>query len=425
MPGTPDDWTHVTFTSLRRALTSTVLRRATGSTLPDAPEDGAQVAPDGEGLARERAGRPRRRRAIVAAASAGALVVAGAGVAVATAHKVVTLDVDGQERRVSTFAGDVDALLADRELALGTHDTVAPLGDTPLRDGQTVVVRHAHELDVSLDGTPASVWTTALTADEALSGLRERGADVRLTVSRSTHGRAELPLDLSAAGPVGVTADGRTVEVPGAQDVDAALAAAGVTLAAADRVQVLHDPADGRLTLLVQRVTTAQEAVAIEVPFATQTQKSASLTVGRTKTLQAGVNGVRTQTYLVTRVDGVEESRRMIFDAVTAAPVDAVVAEGTKPRVVAPTPASDGGAVGGDVWAALAACESGGNPTAVSRSGSYYGLYQFSVSTWRAMGGSGLPSEASAAEQTQRAQALQARSGWGQWPACAKKLGLL
>jgi uncharacterized protein YabE (DUF348 family) len=424
VPGTYDDWNHVTFASLRRAATSIAHRRATGTTLPDAPETGAQVAPDGEGTARERAGRPRRRRVVIAAVSAGALVVAGAGVAVAAAHKVVTLDVDGQERRVSTFAGDVDALLADRELALGTHDTVAPTGETPLRDGQTVVVRHAHEIEVQLDGAPTAVWTTALSADEALAGLRERGADVRLTVSRSTQGRAELPLDLATSGPVDVTADGRTLEVPGAQDAAGALAAAGVTLAAEDRVQVLHDSADGRLTLLVQRVVTAQEAVATEVPFATQTRKAADLTVGRTKTLQAGANGVRTQTYLVTRVDGVEESRRMIFDAVTAAPVDKVVAEGTKPRAVAAAPAG-GGAVGGDVWAALAACESGGNPAAVSRSGAYHGLYQFSVSTWRAMGGSGLPSEASAAEQTERAQALQARSGWGQWPACAKKLGLL
>ena len=40
------------------------------------------------------------------------------------------------------------------------------------------------------------------------------------------------------------------------------------------------------------------------------------------------------------------------------------------------------------------------------------------------MGGSGLPSQASAEEQTMRAQTLQARSGWGQWPACSKKLGL-
>jgi hypothetical protein len=61
----------------------------------------------------------------------------------------------------------------------------------------------------------------------------------------------------------------------------------------------------------------------------------------------------------------------------------------------------------------------------VSANGLYHGLYQFSVQTWQAMGGSGLPSQASPGEQTQRAQALQARSGWGQWPACAKKLGLL
>jgi hypothetical protein len=40
------------------------------------------------------------------------------------------------------------------------------------------------------------------------------------------------------------------------------------------------------------------------------------------------------------------------------------------------------------------------------------------------VGGSGLPSEASMEEQTARAQALQARSGWGQWPACTAKLGL-
>ena len=61
----------------------------------------------------------------------------------------------------------------------------------------------------------------------------------------------------------------------------------------------------------------------------------------------------------------------------------------------------------------------------MSSNGLYYGLYQFSLSTWRGVGGSGLPTEATPAEQTMRAQALQARSGWGQWPACAAKLGLL
>ncbi|GAA1860750.1 resuscitation-promoting factor [Myceligenerans crystallogenes] len=77
----------------------------------------------------------------------------------------------------------------------------------------------------------------------------------------------------------------------------------------------------------------------------------------------------------------------------------------------------------GDVWAALGVCESSGDPATDTGNG-YYGLYQFSLATWRATGGSGLPSEASAAEQTMRAQVLQEQAGWGQWPACSAALGL-
>ena len=67
---------------------------------------------------------------------------------------------------------------------------------------------------------------------------------------------------------------------------------------------------------------------------------------------------------------------------------------------------------------AIAACESGGDPTAVSADGTYHGKYQFSVETWAAMGGSGLPSQAPEAEQDMRAAMLYAQSGPGQWPVC-------
>ncbi|WP_391592315.1 transglycosylase family protein [Winkia neuii] len=66
----------------------------------------------------------------------------------------------------------------------------------------------------------------------------------------------------------------------------------------------------------------------------------------------------------------------------------------------------------------------GGNPATNTGNG-FYGLYQFTASTWHAMGGSGLPSDASAAEQTMRAQKLQQQAGWGQWPGCAASLGLM
>ena len=67
----------------------------------------------------------------------------------------------------------------------------------------------------------------------------------------------------------------------------------------------------------------------------------------------------------------------------------------------------------------IAACESNGVATAVSRDGRYRGKYQFSRSTWRAMGGSGDPAAAPEAEQDRRAAALLGRSGTAPWPRCA------
>jgi len=77
----------------------------------------------------------------------------------------------------------------------------------------------------------------------------------------------------------------------------------------------------------------------------------------------------------------------------------------------------------GSVWDKLAACEAGGN-WAINTGNGYYGGLQFSLSSWRGVGGSGLPSDASREEQIMRGQMLQARSGWGAWPACSAKLGL-
>lgn len=78
-------------------------------------------------------------------------------------------------------------------------------------------------------------------------------------------------------------------------------------------------------------------------------------------------------------------------------------------------------AVTADVWSALARCESGlrndtGSP--------YYGYFQFSAGTWRSLGFAGLPSDHDYGAQLAAAQRLVARSGWGQFPACARRLGL-
>ena len=66
----------------------------------------------------------------------------------------------------------------------------------------------------------------------------------------------------------------------------------------------------------------------------------------------------------------------------------------------------------------IAACESGGDPTAVSADGTYRGKYQFDYGTWASVGGSGDPAAAPEAEQDYRAALLYAQSGSSPWPVC-------
>ena len=76
----------------------------------------------------------------------------------------------------------------------------------------------------------------------------------------------------------------------------------------------------------------------------------------------------------------------------------------------------------GDVWARLRACESGGRYN-INTGNGFYGAYQFHPRTWRGLGFPGLPHQAPPEMQDEAARKLQARSGWGQWPSCSRRIG--
>jgi len=67
--------------------------------------------------------------------------------------------------------------------------------------------------------------------------------------------------------------------------------------------------------------------------------------------------------------------------------------------------------------ASIRSCESGGNYNTNTGNG-YYGAYQFDLQTWQSVGGSGLPSSASPAEQDKRAAILMNQRGSSPWPVC-------
>jgi hypothetical protein len=66
----------------------------------------------------------------------------------------------------------------------------------------------------------------------------------------------------------------------------------------------------------------------------------------------------------------------------------------------------------------VAMCESTNNTRAVSPNGVYRGLFQFDLQTWRSVGGTGDPINATRGEQEYRAVLLLRSRGTSPWPVC-------
>jgi uncharacterized protein YabE (DUF348 family) len=343
----------------------------------------------------------------------------GGSLAFFAAQKSVQLTVDGELRTVGTYAATVGEVLDEEGLEPGAHDVLLPAAEQQISDGDAVVLSRARPLELTVDGVSREVYVTALSVDEALEQLGLRADGLVLSASRSERLPLQgMALTISTPKDIVLVADGQErVVTTTAGTAGDLLEEQGIALSETDRTSLyLEQALLNHMRLQVFRVvvseiteTTAIKAERVETPDPNAFQ-------GDEKVTAPGVDGEQVTTYRVTTVDGVETARETLNTAVTREPVAAQVAVGTKAKPVN-KPSADG-----LNWAALAACESGGRPNAVSASGKYRGMYQFSQATWNAVGGSGDPAAASADEQTYRAQLLYNRSGAGQWPHCGPRL---
>lgn len=71
-------------------------------------------------------------------------------------------------------------------------------------------------------------------------------------------------------------------------------------------------------------------------------------------------------------------------------------------------------------WDAVAACESGGN-WAINTGNSFHGGLQFTLGTWHANGGAGMPENAGRDEQIAVAERVLKTQGIGAWPVCGRR----
>jgi len=364
----------------------------------------------------------------LAAQAAVLATVVGGGAAYASINNEVTLNVDGRTTEVRALAGTVGDLLKDQDLKVGPRDIVAPSPDSKIDDGETVVVRFARPLTVTVDGQKRTFWTTELSVDRALAAMGIRADGARLSASRSARiERTGMTMWLSTPKQVTLTVDRKVRKLTTtAPTVAELLREQEVTLSATDKLSAVPSaPITQDMAISIARVVAKRVTKTEAVPFPVTERKNSSMYKGDKKIVKKGVKGSRVAVYDVVRTNGKITTRKLLSAKVTKAPVAQIVDVGTKSR---PSSGGSGGSgnVGGSVdslnWAALAECESGGNPNAVNPAGPYYGLYQFSASTWHSVGGSGVPTDYGSAEQTLRAKKLYQKAGAGQWPVCGKKL---
>jgi resuscitation-promoting factor RpfC len=103
--------------------------------------------------------------------------------------------------------------------------------------------------------------------------------------------------------------------------------------------------------------------------------------------------------------------------APAAAPAVAAPSAAPAAPASAPVQSTSSYSGGGGFQSCVIAAESGGNASAVNASSGAGGLYQFLPSTWHALGHSGLPQDASVAEQNQAFAQEYAQSGGSAWSA--------
>ena len=368
----------------------------------------------------------------VVAAGVTALAVAGGTFGYVIANKDVTLAVDGASTEVATTAGTVGEVLADQGITVGDRDVVAPALNAQVSDGTRIAVQYARQVTVKVDGKAQTFWTTATSVDQALTsqGIAAQGA--KLSTSRSTTiGRQGLSFDLATLKTVTVKAGGEAKKVETtATTVGEALSAAKISvdgddLISADRTATVADGSTVTYTKVDIKNVTKKEKIA----YKTVRKNSKNVTKGKVVVDQSGKSGKKTVVYREVRYDGKLESRKSVKTTVTSKPTTRILLIGTKkPETSSSSGSSSSGGSApsvssGSVWDKLAQCESGGN-WHINTGNGYYGGIQFSLSTWRAYGGSGLPSNHSREEQIAIAKKVQAAAGWGQWPACSARIGL-
>jgi resuscitation-promoting factor RpfB len=250
---------------------------------------------------------------------------------------------DGVDMWVKVRRGGLSALVVLTGASL--LQTSIPMAMAFAAKGRTLNLRVLGRRE---DGATVGAWVLAKAQPAALRAAHALTADPSAPFAPSLDSGQVIVVTVR----VGVGS--KRLVLTNAATVDGVLGALGVQLRRLDRVKPAADSvllAGARVT--VTRIRRYRRTELVPVPFETLIQYSKELAAGEVTVVTPGTPGEAQVTYLVTRRNGKEVSRRVLANVVVAQPVSQVEQHGTAPPV-------QGGVEYGDAtWYSWTGCGSG------------------------------------------------------------------
>lgn len=351
------------------------------------------------------------------AVKVGAVVVAlVAGSAWFFITRQVTVRVDGLTQTVHTRARTVSGLLETLGYPVRRHDKLKPASNNVVSDGMTIRLDRARQVTYTVNGKTTKRWAHSRKLSDLLTELKAPGGELRLSANRyDSVPLTGMRLTVSTQKTITlVVAKQPTSVTTFAGTVAELVAEREIELAKDDRTTPVRAASltDGA-TVTVQRIVKRRAVEQVSVAPTEQRQEDPEKFKDQVVVKSPGAAGQVEETVDYIEADGEMVERKVVKTKTITEAQPKIVAVGTKSF---PTNHAELN------WAALAQCESGGRPNAVSSNGMYHGLYQFDAGTWRGVGGEGVASGATPEEQTYRAGLLYDRSGIRPWPHCGPRL---
>lgn len=209
-----------------------------------------------------------------------ALIFLAIGVTqVLSRRKTVTISINGNKSSIVTYKSTVGQVLKSKKIEIGPKDRITPALDSKLSKNDTIAIKRAVNIYVTVDGTELSISSSE---DDISSMLKSEGIELK--------------------------------------DKDKVIPEKNTLLSDGLKVEII-------------RVETKTISEMVNIPFKEVINRKSSIPNTKRMITQEGKDGEKKITYLVTYENGKEASRKVIEETVVKNPQNRIIVQGAYPSM--------------------------------------------------------------------------------------------